>query len=82
MDYGLCYRAEDLTLIGYTDSEFRADKNIRESTSDYMFTLSSVGILWGQAYRAQVPSYTTFVQDKEVVVVRILSAQDLANPFD
>ena len=38
-NYMLVYSREDLTSIGYTDSDFQSDKDSRKSTSGSMFTL-------------------------------------------
>ncbi|XP_052193821.1 secreted RxLR effector protein 161-like [Diospyros lotus] len=45
-DYMLVYRADDLVPVGYTDSDFQADKDERKSTNGYVFTLSGGAISW------------------------------------
>jgi hypothetical protein len=44
-DYMLVYRADNLVPIGYTDSDFQADKDERKSTSGYVLTFSRRAIL-------------------------------------
>ena len=36
-DYMLEYRADDLTPLAYTDSDFQSDRDSRKSTSGYVF---------------------------------------------
>ena len=38
-DYILMYGEDELILIGYTDSNFMSDKDLRKSTSGNVFTL-------------------------------------------
>ena len=38
-DYMLMYGWNALILIGYTDSDFMSDKDLRKSTSGHVFTL-------------------------------------------
>ena len=38
-DYMLVYHGDDLAPIGYTDSDFQSDADLRKSTSGYVFTL-------------------------------------------
>ncbi|GFS37990.1 hypothetical protein Acr_00g0055090 [Actinidia rufa] len=45
-DYVLIYGSEDLTPIGYSDSNFQSDRDSRKSTSGYVFTLSGRAISW------------------------------------
>ena len=45
-DYILVYRADSLVPLGYTDSDFQLDKDFRNSTSGYLFTLGSGAISW------------------------------------
>ena len=42
----LVYRCEDLTPIGYTDSDFQLDLDFRKSTSGCVFTLGGGAITW------------------------------------
>ena len=45
-DYVLIYGSEDLTPIGYINSDFQSDKDSRKSTSGYVFILDGRGISW------------------------------------
>ena len=45
-DYMLMYGGDDLILIGYTDSDFMSDKDLRKSTSGHIFTLESGVVSW------------------------------------
>lgn len=45
-DYMLVYSGEDLTPLGYTDSDFQTDKDSRKSTSGSVFTLGGGAIVW------------------------------------
>ncbi|KAL5577959.1 hypothetical protein UlMin_019658 [Ulmus minor] len=45
-DYMLVYSGEDLTPLGYTDSNFQSDKDSRKSTSGLVFTLGGGAIVW------------------------------------
>ena len=42
----LVYDTKDLILIGYTDSDFQADKDSRKSTSGSMFTFNGGAVVW------------------------------------
>ena len=42
----LVYQSEDLTAIGYTDSDFQSDRDSRKSTSGYVFTVGGGAISW------------------------------------
>lgn len=45
-DYKLVYCSKDLVPVGYTDSDFQADRDERKSTSGYVFTLGCGAIIW------------------------------------
>ncbi|GFS37982.1 hypothetical protein Acr_00g0055040 [Actinidia rufa] len=45
-DYVLICGSEDLTSIGYSDSDFQSDRDFRKSTSGYVFTLGGGAISW------------------------------------
>ena len=45
-NYMLVYSGEDLTPLGYTDSDFQSDKDSRKSTSGSVFTLGGDAIVW------------------------------------
>ena len=38
-DYMLIYSGDELIPVGYTDSDFISDKDLRKSTSEHVFTL-------------------------------------------
>ena len=44
-DYMLVYSGSDLNLLGYTDSDFQADKDSRKSTSGSVFTLNGGAVV-------------------------------------
>ncbi|TYK25815.1 gag/pol protein [Cucumis melo var. makuwa] len=46
MDYMLVYGSKDLILIGYTDSDFQADRDSRKSTLGSVFTLNGGAVVW------------------------------------
>ena len=45
-DYMLVYQSDSLIPLGYTDSDFQADRDERKSTSGYVFTLGGGAISW------------------------------------
>ena len=45
-DYMLVYHGDDLAPIGYTDSDFQSDADLRKSTSGYFFTLGGATVSW------------------------------------
>ena len=42
----LVYSGTDLKMLGYTDSDFQADKDSRKSTSGSVFTLNGGSVVW------------------------------------
>ncbi|KAK6115898.1 hypothetical protein DH2020_008167 [Rehmannia glutinosa] len=44
--YMLVYSATDLVPMGYTDSDFQADRDTRKSTSGSVFTLGGGAVIW------------------------------------
>ena len=44
--YNLVFKPTNVTLIGYTDSDWAGDSEDRRSTSGYVFTLGSAPISW------------------------------------
>ncbi|KAA0047867.1 gag/pol protein [Cucumis melo var. makuwa] len=40
------YGSKDLSLTGYTDSDFQTDKDARKSTSGSVFTLNGGALVW------------------------------------
>ena len=45
-DYMLVYHGDELTLIGYTDSNFHSYVDLRKPTSGYVFTLGGAVVSW------------------------------------
>lgn len=45
-NYMLIYQAESLIPIGYTDSNFQSDDDVRKSTSGFVFTFGGGAISW------------------------------------
>ena len=43
-DYMLVYHGDELAPIGYTDSDFQSDADLRKSTSGYIFTLGGAAV--------------------------------------
>ena len=42
----LTYGGDELILIGYTDSDFILDKDLRKSTFGHVFTLGGGAVSW------------------------------------
>ena len=42
----IVYSGQDLVPIGYTDSDFQLDQNLRKSTSGSVFTLRGGAVVW------------------------------------
>ena len=45
-DYSLCYKWNDLHLMGYTDADWGANLDERKSTLGYVFLLNNGAISW------------------------------------
>ena len=45
-NYILVFSGIDLKMIGYTDSDFQADRDSRRSTSGSVFTLNGGSVVW------------------------------------
>ena len=45
-DYMLVYHGDELAPIGYTDSNFSSDADLRKSTSGYVFTMGGAVVGW------------------------------------
>ncbi|CAA0826242.1 cysteine-rich RLK (RECEPTOR-like protein kinase) 8, partial [Striga hermonthica] len=45
-EYMLIYQADELLPLGYTDSDFQADRDESKSTSGFVFTLGGGAIVW------------------------------------
>ena len=57
-DYMLVYSGSDLNLLGYTDSDFQADKDSRKSTSGSMFTLNGGAVVWRSIKQSSIADST------------------------
>jgi len=44
--YTLCYQAQNLHLVGYSDADWGSDPDERKSTSRYTFLLNGGAITW------------------------------------
>ena len=42
----ICYESQDLSVRGYTDSDYAGDLDKRRSTSGYVFTLAGGAVSW------------------------------------
>ncbi|XP_057468143.1 secreted RxLR effector protein 161-like [Actinidia eriantha] len=65
-DYMLIYGSEDLTPIGYSDSNFQSDRDSRKSTSGYMFTLGGGAISWRSVKQSCIADSTMEAEYIEV----------------
>ena len=54
----LVYQSEDLTAIGYIDSDFQSDRDSRKSTSGYVFTLGGGAISWRSVKKSCITDFT------------------------
>ena len=45
-DYMLVYHGDELAPIGYTDSDFQSNADLRKSNSGYVFTLGGAAVSW------------------------------------
>ena len=45
-NYMLMFSGSDLKMLGYTDSDFQADRDSRKSTSGSVFTLNGGSVVW------------------------------------
>ncbi|KAA0060399.1 gag/pol protein [Cucumis melo var. makuwa] len=92
-DYMLVYRAKDLILTGYIDSDFQTDKDSRKSTSRLVFTLNEE-VIWAIANSKEPRSHKRgkhierkyhlireIVQRGDVIVTKIASEHNIADPF-
>ena len=57
-DYMLVYSGSDLNLLGYTDSDFQADKDSRKSTSGSVFTLNGGAVVWRSIKQSSIADST------------------------
>ena len=54
----LVYLGSDLNLLGYTDSDFQADKDSRKSTSGSVFTLNGGAVVWRSIKQCSIADST------------------------
>ena len=54
----LVYSGSDLNLLGYTDSDFQADKDSRKSTSGSVFTLNGGAVVWRSIKQSSIVDST------------------------
>ena len=54
----LVYSGSDLNLLGYTDSDFQADKDSRKSTSGSVFTLNGGAVVWRRIKQSSIADST------------------------
>ncbi|MCO5551322.1 hypothetical protein L7F22_004823 [Adiantum nelumboides] len=55
----ICYGSQDLSVRGYTDSDYAGDLDKRRSTSGYVFTLAGGAISWRFQLQDCITQFTT-----------------------
>ena len=55
----LVYQSESLVPLGYTDSDFQSYKNVRKSTSGFVFTLGGGATSWRSVKQSCIADSTT-----------------------
>ena len=58
----LIYHGNELAPIGYTDSDFHLDADLRKSTSGYVFTLGGVAVSWRSIKQSCIADSTMEVE--------------------
>ena len=58
-DYMLVYHGDELAPIGYTESDFQSDADLRKSTSGYIFALGGAAISWVSIKKSCIADSTT-----------------------
>ncbi|MCO5593026.1 hypothetical protein L7F22_047031 [Adiantum nelumboides] len=58
----ICYGSQNLSVRGYTDSDYAGDLNKRRSTSGYVFTLAGGAISWRSLLQDCIMQSTTKVE--------------------
>ena len=53
-DYMLVYHGDELAPIGYIDSDFQSDADLRKSTSEYIFTLGGAAVSWRSIKQSRI----------------------------
>ena len=72
-DYILVYHGDELSLIGYTDSNFQSDVDLRKSTFGYVFTLGGAVVSWRSIKQSCIADSTMeaeYVAAKEAIWLR------------
>ena len=57
-DYMLMYGGDEFIQIGYTDSDFISDKDLKKSTSGHVFTLRGGAVSWKSIKRKCIANST------------------------
>ncbi|MCO5572538.1 hypothetical protein L7F22_026293 [Adiantum nelumboides] len=55
----ICYGSQDLSVRGYTDTDYAGDLDTRRSTSSYVFTLTGGAISWLSRLQDYITQSTT-----------------------
>ncbi|MCO5567226.1 hypothetical protein L7F22_020915 [Adiantum nelumboides] len=55
----ICYGSQELSVMGYTDSDYAGDLDNRRSTSGYVFTMAGGAISWRSRLQTCVTQSTT-----------------------
>lgn len=58
-NYGVVYTREDNRSIGFVDSDYVGDLDIRRSTTSYVFTLGRDAIFWRSMLQLAIALSTT-----------------------
>ncbi|XP_043717636.1 secreted RxLR effector protein 161-like [Telopea speciosissima] len=58
-DYFLVYDCDQLSVMGYTDSDFQTNKDDRKSTSGMVFMMGGRAIIWRNAKQKSTVDSTT-----------------------
>ncbi|KAA0043130.1 gag/pol protein [Cucumis melo var. makuwa] len=61
-DYMLVYGSKDMILTGYTDSDFKTNKDARKSTSGSIFTLNGGAVVWRSIKQSCIADSTMEVE--------------------
>ena len=87
----LVYHGDEVALIGYTDSDFQSDADLRKSTSGYVFTFNGVVVSWRSIKQSCIADSTMEAEymvaleaTKEVIRLRkfLMELDVIANVFD
>ena len=54
----LVYLGSDLKPIGYTDSDFQSDRELRKLTSESIFTLGGGAVIWRSIKQSSIADST------------------------